>query len=213
MARSESRQHRRPTSAELSHWFFRVQAREAGALQHLLAIYRPLLLTLAGRKLKGRVRAKVAPSDIVQSTVWAATQHFEAKKFHTRQEFLAWVLTILKHTAADERRRFQDAQKRDISRERSLDGPEARAWLRKLSFTLTQTSDDPSQAVVHVDDVLRALDTLPPHYQLVIRLRYFERLRFEDIGRKFNRSADAVRVLHNRALQKLRATLVTRQLS
>lgn len=211
MARSASRK-RRPNSEELSRWFHGARKRDPAALQQLLMLYRPLLMKLAQQRLKGPVRTKVAPSDIVQATVWKATQEFAAQEFADRGGFLAWLVTILKHTAIDEQRRFRESQKRDISRERPLGSPETQEWLHRLSVTLSGiNSDASSRHVASVNEVLQALETLPPHYQLVIRLRYFERLKFEDIGKKFDRSADAVRVLHNRVLQKLREMLITQR--
>lgn len=203
MARSTSRK-RRPPSEVLSRWFHRARDREAGALQQLLSFYRPLLMKLAHQRLKRAVRTKVAPSDIVQATVWAATQEFESKEFANRKAFLAWLLTILEHEAADERGRFQETQKRDISRERPLDSPETQLWLRRLSVSLSGSNGTSSRKLADIEAILAALRTLPPHYRLVIHLRFYERLKFDDIGRQLNRSPDAARVLHNRALLKLR---------
>jgi RNA polymerase sigma-70 factor (ECF subfamily) len=164
---------------------------------------------LAQQKLKGPVRAKVAPSDIVQMTIWNVTQDFEVKQFRDRKGFVAWVTTILRNVAADERRRFQDAQKRDIYREHPLNSPESQKWLRQLSVTLSGTHSVVSRTLVDVETVLAAIQTLPPHYQLIIRMRYYEQLKFEDIGRALKRSTDAARVMHGRALKKLRDILLS----
>lgn len=206
MAEFRASKHR-PTSQELSRWFLRAQAREAGALQQLLAYYQPVLQNLARAQLQGAIKAKVAVSDVVQNTLWNATQNFEARTFSCRQKFLAWLLTILKHEISDQRRQFQDTQKRDISREAPVDSPVAPEWLNQLSVTLSGTIARAAEGTGNVRDLLAALDSLPPHYQLVIQLRYFERQTFTDIGEKFCRSADAVRTLHNRALQRLREIL------
>lgn len=207
MTESRARKHR-PTSQELSRWFDGAQAREAGALQQLLAYYQPVLLNMARAKLQGAIQAKVAASDVVQSTLWTVTQNFGAREFSCRQEFLAWLLNILKNELSDQQRHFQDTQKRDIFPGSPLDGPEASEWLNQLSVTLSETIDCTVEGTGNVREMLAALDSLPPHYQLVIRLRYFEGQTFNDIGEKFCRSADAVRRLHNRALHRLREILV-----
>lgn len=198
----------RPNSDELSRWFYRARRQDAGALQQLLALYRPLLLQKAQQSLKGALRTKVAPSDIVQMTIWKATQDFTCSDFRDRKAFLAWLLTILNNAAADERRRFQEAQKRDISRERSLHSVEAQQWLIQLSARITDVLDNGQHSVATIEDVLEAVERLPPHYQLAIRLRYFDRLTFEAVGRKLERSADAARVLHNRAIKRLQQELL-----
>lgn len=206
MARSAARKSR-PNSEELSRWFHRAREHDSAALQQLLKLYRPLLMKLAHQRVKGAMRIKVAPSDIVQATVWKATQEFGAQEFADRGRFLAWLVTILKHLAIDEQRRFRQSQKRDISRERPLHSPESQQWLRQLSATLSGTVGHRSRKLANIDEILGAIERLPPHYQLVIQLRYYDKLTFEDIGSKLQRSADAARVLHNRALQKLRGEL------
>ncbi len=49
-----------------------------------------------------------------------------------------------------------------------------------------------------------ALDKLPEDYRQVIVLRYTEERSFEDIGRIMGRSAEAVRKLWARAMERLR---------
>jgi RNA polymerase sigma-70 factor, ECF subfamily len=196
---------RRPSSTELSRWFRRACRHEEGALQQLLALYRPLLMKLAQQRVKGALRAKIGPSDLVQTTVWKATKHFAAQSFHKRQNFLAWLIAILKNEAADVRRRFREAEKRKLSRERSLFSPETQHWLNRLSARLSDAAITGRGDAV--EKLLAALERLPPHYQLVLRLRYYEKLTYEGIGTRLERSADAARVLHNRALKKLRSEL------
>lgn len=200
--------HRRPNSDELSRWFHRAKERDEGALEQLLALYRPLLIQLAKQRITGALCAKIAPSDIAQATVWKAAQDFDPDQFAKRKDFAAWLLTILKHELADARRRFQIAQKRDVSRERPLFSQETQQWLVQLSARLSNGPNSDLKCIPDIDEVLGAVGRLPPHYQLVIRLRYFERLRFEEIGQKLERSADAARVLHNRAIEKLQNELL-----
>jgi RNA polymerase sigma-70 factor (ECF subfamily) len=55
--------------------------------------------------------------------------------------------------------------------------------------------------------LLQALERLPEDYQRVIRLRYAERLSFEDIGRLMQRSANAARLLWLRAIERVKHEL------
>ena len=169
-------------------------------------------MKLAQQRIQGALRVKVAPSDLVQSTVWKATQNFSAEEFADRNGFLAWLVTILKHEAADLRRRYREAQKRDLSRERPLFSPETQQWLSRLSASLSVSDACTSPRGDILEELLAALDRLPTHYQLVLRLRYYQRLKFEAIGRKLGRTADAARVLHNRALKKIRDELARERL-
>ncbi len=170
-------------------------------------LYRPLLMTLARKRLRGPTRVKVAPSDLVQTTVWKATQSFGGEQFETRSGFLAWLVTILNNEAADVRRRFQDAQKRDVSRERSLFSPDTQRWLNQLSASLSASDATLAQRQESIEQLLSAVERLPSHYQLVLRLRYFDKLDFGAIGAKLERTYDAARILHNRALARLRDEL------
>lgn len=202
------RKRRRPNSSELTRCFQSACRREEGALQQLLALYRPLLLKLAHKRIRGALRTKVGPSDLVQTTVWKATQGFESERFVDRSGFLAWLVTILKNEAADIRRRYRDAKKRDVSRERPLYSPETQTWLSQLSASLSATDAILSARHETVEQVLAALVRLPSHYQLVLQLRYYEKLDFGAIGKHLDRSYDAVRVLHNRALKRLREEIL-----
>jgi RNA polymerase sigma-70 factor (ECF subfamily) len=172
-----------------------------------LALYRPLLIKVAHQRLRGALRAKVAPSDLVQATLWKATQNFSGEEFEGRKGFLAWLITILKNEAADVRRRFVDAQKRDISRERPLFSAETQDWLNQLSASLSASDASRSARRETVEQLMSVLRRLPPHYQLVVRLRYYEKLDFGAIGDRLERSYNAARILHNRALKRLRDEL------
>lgn len=207
MPRPHSYQSRRPSSGVLSDYFRRAQRHEDGALQQLLVLYRPLLLKLANQKLKRSLRRKLAPSDLVQITELKATNGFYKQHFEERLGFKAWLITILSHEVVNARRRFLTAKKRDVRRERPLFSPEARRLLNRLSESRSGASASASERNDTVEQLLAAFKRLPPHYQLVLRLRYFEKLSFEAIGEKLDRKYDAARVLHNRALKKLRAEL------
>lgn len=207
MPQRGANQRARPSSAELSKWFHRARKNVPGALEQLLLLYRPLLLKIAHQRLKKPLQVKVAPSDLVQSTMWKASGNFGKESFEDRNAFVAWLTTILKHEAKDVYRRFQVAKKRDISRERPLLSPETKELLRRLSDRLSTTAPGNFQPFDDVERLLSALDRLPPHYQLVLKLRYYEKLKFVEIAVKLDRSADAVRVLHNRALLRLRDQL------
>lgn len=204
MPQRRANQRARPSSVELSKWFHRARNNAPGALEQLLLLYRPLLLKLAHQRLKKPLRVKVAPSDLVQSTMWKASGNFGKQSFEDRNAFVAWLTTILKHEAKDVYRRFQVAKKRDISRERPLLSAETKELLSRLSDRLANTTSGSCQPFEDVEKLVAALGQLPPHYQLVLKLRYYEKLKFVEIAQKLDRSADAVRVLHNRALRRLR---------
>ena len=195
-----------PSSSVLSHWFQEAQQMTPGAIEELFRLYRPLRIYLANRRLRGALRPKVGASDLVQLTEWKARDNFDAQEFGNRQGFHAWLMTILDHQIADAGRRFVSAKKRDVSRERSLFCPETQNWLHQLSASLSANSAG-AQTAESLEQVMAALAELPPHYQLVLKLRYFEMQTFPAIGDRIDRPADAARMLHNRAIARLRTLL------
>ncbi len=195
-----------PSSGVLSNVFRAAVQQQPGAVEQLFALYRPLLLYLAGRRLRGRLRPKVGASDLVQLTEWKARKNFVEQEFTNRRGFHAWLLTILDNQVADVGRRYVGTQKRDISRECPINSAEAKDWLRQLSQRLS-TRVAGLDALASVEEVTLALEKLPPHYRFVLKLRYFEGRSFQAIGDFMERPADAARMLHNRALARLRSQL------
>ncbi|MBL9163236.1 MAG: sigma-70 family RNA polymerase sigma factor [Planctomycetaceae bacterium] len=195
-----------PSSGALSQIFQAALQDRPGAVDQLFAVYRPLLLYLAQRRLRARLRPKAGASDIVQLTEWKAREYFAGQEFATRRNFHAWLCTILDNQLATVGRQFVMAKKRDVARECSLSSPEAKDWLHRLSARVSGRSDQ-LQAAEALEEVMLVFQTLPPHYQLVLRLRYFEMLSFQAIGEQINRQGDAARMLHNRAITSLREKL------
>src|SRR5687768_7795013 len=91
------------------------------ALGGLLEECRQYLMLVANRRLDPVLRAKVGPSDLVQETLHDAHRDFD--KFHglTWPELLAWLRRILLNNVTDVARRYQTADKRQISREVPFD--------------------------------------------------------------------------------------------
>lgn len=199
-----------PSSGALSQIFQAAVQKQPGAVDQLFAVYRPLLLYLAGRRLRAPLRPKVGASDIVQVAEWKAREDFAAQEFAHRRNFHAWLLTILDNQVADIGRRFVGAKKRDVSRERPLSSPEAKDWLHRLSARVSARADQ-KHVTETLEEVMLAFKTLPAHYQLVLQLRYFEMRSFQAIGDQIERPADAARMLHNRALARLRVLLLPTQ--
>jgi RNA polymerase sigma-70 factor (ECF subfamily) len=78
---------------------------------------------------------------------------------------------------------------------------------------LVQDSDSPSRCAVRREHELLladALAELPADYREVIILRHIEGLPFEEVARRMERTAGAVRMLWLRALKKLREAIEKR---
>lgn len=170
----------------------------------LLQSYRDYLLLVANKELPADVRPKVAPSDIVQETFVEAREAFAEFPGIAAHEFRAWLKRILINNTKDAIRHYRVVQKRQVSRELSL---EATADAAMGTFPGRPVADpSPSQcARLHEDRVrlTAALERLPESHRQVIELRNFEQLSFVEIGERTQRTASAARALWIRAIRQL----------
>lgn len=161
---------------------------------------RNYLLLVANRELDTELRAKLGPSDLVQETFVRAQQHFGRFEGKSEAELRAWLTQILVNRCHDARRAFCQAAKR--RGERAL-GANASDDLDKQ---LPIDHRTPSRQILASEEALAiaaALGKLSDVHQQVLRLRYWEDLTFEVIGRQLGRSGDAARKLWYRAIERL----------
>jgi RNA polymerase sigma-70 factor, ECF subfamily len=211
VSQSGSRKRRSSSSTDYSKWFRLAQDQATGALNQLLDLYRPLLLKLAQRQIAPELQAKVRPSDLVQATVWKATNAFSDSEFESRQRFERWLVTILKNEARNGRREFLRTRKRSILREQPLEAAETNPSLARLSAKLSSLNLDLA-ARREWQDVLRvALARLPKHYRYVLNARYLRNRDFATIATQLGRSYDGTRMLCRRALSQLRDQIESMQ--
>ncbi len=184
---------------------------EPAAREALLAGYRPYLHVLATAQLGRHLRAKCDPSDLVQQTLLEAHRDFDGFQGEQEGELLAWLRRILAHNLFNEARRYA-AQQRDAARELSLD--QMQTGLTHSSLTLAHCLADagpsPSSIAQRRERAVvlaNALSQLPEDYRTVLLLRVFEELPAEEVARRMDRSAGAVRMLQMRALSALREVL------
>ncbi len=182
------------------------QARKGNqaASNELFGQLRSYLLLIANDHLDQRLQAKVGPSDIVQQSMVRAVEQLEQYRGSTAAEFKGWLRQILVNEAKLARRGYE-ADKRDLRRETRI-GPAvddssqvtghepADAQLTPRAHALA----DEQSAVVR-----QLIDQLPEQFQTVIRLRNWEELSFEEIGRRMNMSTSGVAKLWYRALVEL----------
>jgi RNA polymerase sigma-70 factor, ECF subfamily len=189
----------------------RCRAGDAAARAQLFDRYDQYLRILAQAQVGRRLRAKCAPSDLVQQTLLEAHRDFATFQGNREPELVAWLRRILAHNLYNEARRY-NAQQRDAAREVSLD--QVQAGLDRSSLLLARCvaadTPTPSQAAVERESAVRlanAMARLPEDYQTVLLLRVFEELSAEEVARRMSRSAGAVRMLQMRALTALKEQL------
>jgi len=177
----------------------RVRAGDAAAAATLFDRHLPMLRAQARRRLPAALRGKVGASDVIQDAYLAAFMRLGEFQDRGDGSFGAWLRQILEHKVVDEVRRHVEVAKRDARREVRLrtrgDAAEPRA---------DQTS--PSGVVARAEEaaaVREAVEDLASDHATVLRLIHREGLSLAEAGLRMNRSADAVRKLHARALASL----------
>lgn len=176
----------------------------AAALNELIATWRTYLLYVANSEIQPHLRQKLGASDLVQSACLDIHRRFADFRGETIDEWRVWLRRLLMHDLQDARRRFLDADKRDISRERSLDD--------RSHPTIDLPSNDKSPrseliAREEWESMQFALQRLSDEHREVLRLRNWDQLPFAEIGSLMGRSEDATQKLWTRALNRLQAEL------
>jgi RNA polymerase sigma-70 factor, ECF subfamily len=176
--------------------------------EQLFILCRSYLGIAARCQVETWLRRKVDASDLVQQTMLEAHCDFERFQGGTQQEFLAWLRKILAHNAADFVRFYRGTEKRQAGREvpfRNLADSTAPGAPEPAAPGAT-----PSQEFLLLDSELRmtaALAELPADYQEVILLRNLERLPFNEVANRMERSRPAVQMLWMRAIKKLQEAM------
>lgn len=196
----------KPAIAPFASLLEQAQAGNAAALGSLLEAARSSMLLQAEHNLPPTLRAKVAPSDIVQETAIDAHRNFPRFRGTTQEELYAWLRTILQNNVTDAVRRFEMAQKRATNREASISVVVDR---RGISVLPTGSHGPELSAIRREDAAMLAgvMTRVPQDYQTVLRLRYWDGLSFPQIALRIGRSEEASRKLWYRALARLTSEL------
>lgn len=164
---------------------------------------RQYLLLVASGELPHDLRAKIAPSDVVQETLVRAQQGIRRFSGNSEAEFRAWIRQILLHYSAHVGRSYRQTARRDVAREVSLDAPgQWRGRIEQLVADFTP----PVARIERLDQAAllqRALERAPSTYRRVLMLRTVEELPFADVGEVLGVSAEAARKLWVRAIAAL----------
>ena len=170
--------------------------------------YRDYLHLLARMHLHPRLKAKIAPSDIVQEALLKAHEKREQYRGQTDAELAGWLRRILTTTLAEAARRF-GRQQRDVGLEQSLQAS-MQDSSERLEMFLAADQSSPTQHLVRQERIVRlahALAQLPEEQRTVLELRHLQGFSIEAIGKHLDRSEASVAGLLRRGLQQLRELL------
>ena len=185
----------------------RARAGDAVARDRLFAECRDYLGLAARARVEAWLRAKVDASDLVQQTLLEAHRGFGRFQGATEAEWLAWLRRILDHNAADFVRRYRGTGKRQVGKEVPLAGADS-----SVAGCPEPAADQesPSTAAARHEGELAltaALAKLSPDHREVIVLRNLQRLPFDEVAKRMERSRPAAQMLWMRAIHKLQETL------
>jgi RNA polymerase sigma-70 factor (ECF subfamily) len=190
-------------AGEAARWLAAARAGSREALGQVLETFRGYLLLVADRELDAGLRAKGGASDLVQDTFLEAQRDFGCFHGDSTDELRAWLRRLLVNNVANFTRQYRDRAKRDIRREVRL---EAGGSSHERGAGLVADILSPSgQALEHeqAEALAQAMQRLPPDYRQVLALRHEQKLTFEQIGQRMERTANAARMLWLRAVERL----------
>ena len=181
----------------------RAQVGDASALNRLLDGHAPALRRRIHGRLPPAVRRKCADSDIMQETMMVAARRIGEFEYRGPGSFRAWLAGIAENAARRAVQHYAGTQKRDVGAEVSRD---ARAR------TAQHRGPTPSPSTQVMGDemkrrVAEALAEMPEDYCVVIQLLQHRRLTIAEVAELMDRSPNAVKKLHARALADLAARL------
>ncbi len=173
-----------------------------------LGRYREYLRFLAEVQLRGPLRTKIDPSDLVQQTMLQAHAAADQCQADNSAAKAGWLKQILNrnvlHAARDLHR-----DKRDIRKERSLEAAIHESSCRIDAFLAGDVSSPSVRADRNEQIALLslALQELPEAQREAIVGHYFHGESLAEVGEKIGRSGPAVAGLVHRGLKALRKVL------
>lgn len=179
---------------------------DADALNDLFARYHQTMVEVARRKLGPRLRLKEDPDDLAQTTFREATRDFSRYQYQGQGSLLRWLVQILQNKIRD-KAEFYSAGKRDLSRERTMEGVSSRDGEDPTPMDFVSGDLSVTKAVQRDEnfDLLReSLTELSAEHRKAISLVFFEGLPLREAGQRMGgKSEDAVRMMLRRAEAKL----------
>jgi len=158
------------------------------ARERLLEHLRPRILLWVAARLSRGLRGHVTPEDVAQEVLLSLHRGLASFRGEDPRSFYAWVFRIAEN-------RIRDLAGHHNAKKRQ----------RTPGIAVSQTT--PATATMRAEAVLRvraAIERLADDHRQVIQLRQLEEREVPEVAAIMERSDNAVRVLHCRALKALR---------
>lgn len=188
----------------------RLQAGDQQALGELFSIYRDRLGRMIRFRLDGRLKGRVAASDVLQEAYIDALKRLPHYQADPGMPFAIWLRWVTMQRLVEVHRQHLGARMRDAGREVALD---ARGGLAASSARIAEFIGDltsPSQAAQRhemLGQLERALEGLEPMDREVLALRHFEELSNLETAAVLGIQPAAASKRYVRALERLKGAL------
>jgi RNA polymerase sigma-70 factor (ECF subfamily) len=183
----------------------RYRSGDAGAASVLLDRYFPLLRARVRRRLSGKVRRRVAESDVIQDAYLAALNCIDEFEDRGEGSLRAWLIGIADHRLHDAVRRHTGTAKRSTQREVTRAGRPETAYLVAVQRTPSKVAATDEQ----VARIRSAMVELSADHRRVLQLALEEGLSLREVAVHMGRSREAAKKLYGRAVCRLRSLVET----
>jgi RNA polymerase sigma-70 factor (ECF subfamily) len=178
----------------------RIQGGDEGAFRTLIERHQDRVYGTVARMMGGAgPEAEEAAQDIFLR-VWKSAGTYRAEG-----KFTTWLMTVVRNQVFT--RAGQKNRRKDIDGEDFLDEETGESWMEQQPDAAVQS---PAEAL-SLRDLERAVEEacrqLPENQRLVVHLRQYEGLEFEEIGKITGMSLTAVKALMFRARESLKKKL------
>ncbi len=187
----------------------RARAGDDAARDELFSQCRNYVALIARTHVESWMQTKIDASDLVQTTLLEAHRGFAEFRGNTEAEWLAWLCKILQHNTHDFIRQFKGTDKRRIQKEGRL---QTTGGNQSGSFFHDPPGHEqtPSQIIAAHEqqiELANAIAQLSDDHREVVILRNLQRLPFDEVAQRMDRTRPAVQMLWMRAIQKLQLSL------
>jgi RNA polymerase sigma-70 factor (ECF subfamily) len=197
-------------SADVRALLDRLQAGDQLALGELFSLYRERLGRMIQFRLDGRLRGRVAASDVLQEAYIDALKRLPHYQAARGMPFLIWLRWVIMQRLVEVHRQHLGARMRDAGREISFDaGGSLAASSEKIAEFIGDLTS-PSQAAERaeaMDQLRQALESLDPTDREVLALRHFEELSNLEAAAVLEIQPAAASKRYVRALERLKGAM------
>ncbi|MHC4207444.1 MAG: sigma-70 family RNA polymerase sigma factor [Planctomycetota bacterium] len=175
------------------------------ALDKLCRIYGERIRRIVRIRMGREIRVKLDSMDLVQDALFNALRGLGDFTYENEGDFLRWLSRIAQNALGHHVEKLY-TDKRDIRREVRLDESKQTTAGRLAGTPGPVKVTTPSVIMTKKEDLdklEKAIDELKPEHKEVIVLAKIEELSYKEIGKRLDKSADAVGMLLSRAMVAL----------